>query len=207
MPHHTVAPSATHPSPSALDDAALLAMFTPHGTALYERAGGLRQALNLSDTDLEAAGVTAAEIHRLRAVRELGQRYVSSAIKHDEPLTSTTATRRALEARLRDHTHEVFACLFLTSRHVVIHYEEMFHGSIKCAVVHIRQVVKRALEVNAAAIIMAHNHVSGVAEPSDADHEITAKLRDALALVEVRLLDHFVIGNGEMVSFAERGYI
>ena len=122
-------------------------------------------------------------------------------------LTSPTATRRALSARLRDRARETFACLFLDNRHRVLAYDELFHGTIDGTAVYPREVAKRALAVNAPAVIAAHNHPSGVAEPSRSDRAITAKLRDALALVEVRLLDHFVIGDGEVVSFAERGWL
>ena len=202
--------SATAPTtdePQALDDAALLSLFTAAGAALCERAGGLRAALELPDADLELAGVDAFERHRLRAALELGTRYVAGAIDRGEPLTSPTKTRQALMARLRPRAHEVFACLFLTNRHAIISYEEMFRGTIDGASVYPREVVKRALELNAAAIVAAHNHPSGVAEPSTSDRAITAKLRDALALVDVRLIDHFVIGDGECVSFAERGWL
>ena len=193
--------------PAELDDDALLALFTAAGAALCRRAGGLRRTLELADTDLVGAGLSAGEIYRLRAALELGERFASSAIDRGEVLTSPTATRRALSARLRDRPHEVFACLFLTNRHAVIGDEEIFRGTIDGAPVYPREIAKRALELNAAAVVAAHNHPSGVAEPSRSDRAITSKLRDALALVEVRLLDHFVIGDGETVSFAERGWL
>ena len=110
-------------------------------------------------------------------------------------------------ARLRAYPHEVFASLFLDNRHQVIEYEELFTGTIDGASVHPREVVKRALYHNAAAVIFAHNHPSGVAEPSKADRSITSRLTAALALIDVRVLDHFVIGDGEVVSFAERGWV
>jgi len=197
----------TAPAPAHLDDAALLSAFTRSGAALYQRAGGLRGALDLPDAELAAAGVTKGEIRRLRTALELGRRYISGAVSRGETLTSPAATSRALEARLRARAHEVFACLFLTTRHQVIGYEEMFRGTIDGATVYTREVAKHALALNAAAVIAAHNHPSGVAEPSASDRAITSKLRDALALVEVRLLDHFVIGDGEVVSFAERGWL
>jgi len=117
------------------------------------------------------------------------------------------ATRRYLTSRLRHQPHEVFACLFLDNRHRMIRYEELFHGTIDGASVHPRQVVRRALHHNAAALIFAHNHPSGVAEPSRADEQITRRLKDALGLIDVRVLDHFVIGDGQAVSFAERGLL
>jgi DNA repair protein RadC len=108
--------------------------------------------------------------------------------------------------QLRDRPYEVFACLFLDTRHRVIAFEELFRGTIDGASVHPRELVRRALEHNAAAVILAHNHPSGVAEPSAADRQITTRLKDALALVDVRVLDHCVVGD-EIVSFAERGLL
>ena len=117
------------------------------------------------------------------------------------------ATREFLRARLRDRDHEVFCCLFLDNRHRVICFDEVFRGTIDGASVHPREVVKLALSRNAAAVILAHNHPSGVAEPSQADELITGRLRDALALVDIRVLDHIVVGDGACVSFAERGLL
>jgi len=119
-------------------------------------------------------------------------------------ITSPQASIDYLRLRLAGRRREHFACLFLDTRHRVIAYEELFHGTIDGASVHPREVVRRALEHNAAALILAHNHPSGVAEPSEADRRITQRLRDALALVEIRVLDHIVVGD-ETVSFAERG--
>jgi DNA repair protein RadC len=110
-------------------------------------------------------------------------------------------------ARLRDYPHEVFTCLFLDNRHRVIAYDELFHGTINGATVHPREVVKRCLQYIAAALILAHNHPSGVAEPSQADIKLTQRLQDALNLIDVRVLDHVVIGDGESVALAEQGLI
>ena len=118
---------------------------------------------------------------------ELATRYLEERIHRSDALTSPVHTSRFLCARLRSRPHEVFACLFLDNRHRVICFEEMFRGTIDGASVHPREVAKRALELNAAALIAAHNHPSGVAEPSLSDRSITDKLRDALALVDVRL--------------------
>ena len=122
-------------------------------------------------------------------------------------LTSPEATRDFLKLKLYGLPHEVFACLFLDNRHRVIRYEELFQGTIDGASVHPREVVRRALETNAAAVIFAHNHPSGVAEPSQADLRITQRLKDALALIEVRVLDHLIIGEGPGTSLAERGLL
>ena len=129
------------------------------------------------------------------------------ALLRGDALTSPTDTQRYLQARLRGYPHEVFACVYLDNRHRVIQYEELFRGTINGASVHPREVVKSALRHNAAALILAHNHPSGIAEPSSADELLTQRLRDALALVDVRVLDHIIIGDGKPVSFAERGLI
>ena len=135
------------------------------------------------------------------AVLEKRMRY------HDVTLSSPADTRAYLRLRLAHLEHEIFACLFLDNRHRVIEYAELFRGTIDGASVHPREVVKAALAHNAAAVILAHNHPSGVAEPSQADLHLTRRLREALGLVDIRVLDHLVIGDGEAVSFAERGLL
>ncbi len=138
---------------------------------------------------------------------ELSRRYLFDEISGRDVLTSPEATRQYLKARLRAYPHEVFACLFLDNRHRVIEYRELFRGTIDGASVHPREVVREAMRWNAAAVIFAHNHPSGVAEPSQADLRITQRLREALDLVDVRVLDHFVVGEGGGTSFAERGLL
>jgi DNA repair protein RadC len=123
-----------------------------------------------------------------------------------QPLTSPNDSKDYVRLRLAEREHEVFAVLFLDNRHSVIQYEEMFRGTIDGTSVHPREVVKSALAHNAAAVILAHNHPSGVAEPSQADMAITNRLKDALALIDVRVLDHLVVGE-TVVSLAERGLI
>jgi DNA repair protein RadC len=202
----------------ALSDAELLAVFVRSGVrghtaldvsrALLTRFGDLRATL---DADREAfcrvPGLGDAGFVALQAALELGRRYLESRLRRGTPLSSPTDTRRFLTARLRRHEHEVFACLFLDNRHRLIHFEELFHGTVNGASVHPRVIAKRALHHNAAAVIIAHNHPSGVAEPSHADRAITDRIRDAMALIDVRLMDHFVVGDGEIVSFAERGWL
>jgi DNA repair protein RadC len=131
------------------------------------------------------------------------------AIKHraGRPLTNPEATRNYLRLRLADYQNEVFGAVFLNNRHRIITVRELFQGTIDGASIHPRVVVQQALSVNAAALVFYHNHPSGVAEPSHADEAITRRLRDALALVDVRVLDHFVVSAGESVSFAQRGLI
>ena len=134
-------------------------------------------------------------------------RYLLEAVKRGKPLESPQDTQRYLQSTLRDKPNEVFACLFLDSRHRVIAFEELFHGTIDGATVYPRVVAERALKLRAAAIIVAHNHPSGVCEPSMADQAITRRLKDALDLLDIRLLDHFVVGEGQPVSMAARGMI
>ena len=122
-------------------------------------------------------------------------------------MSSPDDTRQYILAHLRPYEYEVFACLFLDNQHRVISFDEMFTGTIDGASVHSREVVKAALKHNAAAVIFAHNHPSGVAEPSQADRRITEKLTASLALVDIRVLDHVVVGDLEVISFAERGYL
>ncbi|MEZ5586273.1 MAG: DNA repair protein RadC [Sedimenticolaceae bacterium] len=122
-------------------------------------------------------------------------------------ITRPDDAKDLVKLRLAEHKAEVFAVLFLDNRHGVLAFEEMFRGTIDGASVHPREVVRRALHHNAAAVILSHNHPSGVAEPSQADQAITTRLRDALALIDVRTLDHLVVGSSGVVSFAERGLI
>lgn len=204
--------------PAALSDAELLAIFLRTGIAgcsavdlareLLGDFGGLRPLLA---ADREAfssrRGLGPAKFAQLQAVLEMARRHLDEQLVHGEALTSSAATRRYLQVRLRDLPHEVFACLFLDNRHRVLAFEELFRGTIDGASVYPREVVKTALAHNAAALILAHNHPSGVAEPSRADTRLTERLRDALALVDIRVLDHVIVGDGEPVSFAERGLL
>jgi len=137
----------------------------------------------------------------------LSRRYLEEEIKDRDLLTSPETTRAYLKAQLYHHAREVFACVFLDNRHRVIRCEELFHGTIDGANVHPREVVRRALELHASAVIFAHNHPSGVTEASQADLRITQRLKDALALVDVRVLDHFIVGEGDAASLAEQGFL
>src|SRR3989338_7908143 len=178
----------------ALSDAELLAIFLRTGiqgkTAvdlgrdLLSRYQGLRTLLELDLHELSRnAGVGATKYVQLQAALELGRRYLETSLRRDTALASPGDTRNYLKARLRAYPHEVFACLFLDNRHRVICFEELFNGTIDGASVHPREVLRRALYHNAAALILAHNHPSGIAEPSAADKAITRRLQDALALV------------------------
>ena len=125
----------------------------------------------------------------------------------DQAFTSPSATRDYLRLQLSERQQEVFCCLFLDSQHRLIEYQELFVGTIDGCSVYSREVVKAALKVNAAAVIFAHNHPSGVAEPSEADQRITDRLKEALALIDIRVLDHLIVGDSSVVSFAERGLL
>ncbi len=152
-------------------------------------------------------GLGPARWAELQAALELVRRHHLERLRHGPSLTSPRAARDFLVARLRDRDQEVFCCLFLDSRHRLIAFEELFDGTIDGASVHPREVVKQALRRNASAVILAHNHPSGVAEPSQADEIITVRLRDALALVDIRVLDHLIVGDGTCSSLAERGVL
>ena len=201
-----------------LSDAEILAIFLRTGTRgrtaldlarqLLGEFGGLRPLLDAGQSRFcRTRGLGAARYAELRACLEIGRRYLEARLNRGESLCSPEDTRRYLIATLRGYPHEVFACLFLDNRHRLICLEEMFRGTIDGASVHVREVVVRALDMNAAAVIAAHNHPSGIAQPSEADKLLTRRLQDALALVDVRLLDHFIIGDGETTSFAEWGLL
>ena len=203
---------------TALSDAELLAIFLRTGKPgcsavdlardLLTRYGSLRQLLESDQASFCAGpGLGMAKYTQLQAVLEMSRRYLGETLQRGSALQSVADTRRYLTAKLRHHPHEVFACLFLDNRHQVIVFEELFYGTIDGASVHPRQVVKRALHHNAAALILAHNHPSGIAEPSRADEEITLRLKNALDLIDVRVLDHFIVGDGTVLSFAERGLL
>ena len=203
---------------AALSDAELLAIFLRTGVTgcsavdlarrLLVEFGGLRQLLEAELGEFSAhLGLGPAKYAQLQAVLEMGRRHLAETLKRESALESPQAVRDYLKARLRHEPHEVFGCLFLDSKHRVLAYENLFHGSIDGASVYPRQVVKRALAHNAAALILTHNHPSGVAEPSQADRLLTQQLKSALALVEVRVLDHFIVGDGEPLSLAEHGWL
>ncbi len=202
---------------AALTDAELLAIFlrtgSPGRTAvdlareLLGRFGGLRALLRAGREDFCAVhGLGEAKYAQLQAGLELARRHLAEALAGREALKDPAAVRRLLQARLRDREHETFAALFLDNQHRVIAFDELSHGTIDGASVYPREVIKAALKHGAAAVIFAHNHPSGVAEPSSADRTLTERLKAALAQVDIRVLDHFVVGE-QVVSFAERGWI
>ncbi|KFI09603.1 JAB domain-containing protein [Vibrio coralliilyticus] len=204
--------------PQSLTDAELLAIFLRTGTQgmnvlqlsdkLLKDLGSLRRLFAASKEEFcQHKGLGEAKYVQLQAVLEMTQRYLSETLQRGEALISPQQTKLYLSSILRDRQREAFYILFLDNQHRVIKDEVMFEGTIDAASVYPREVVKRALEHNAAALILAHNHPSGVAEPSQADRRITQRISDALALVDIRVLDHFVVGDGDVISFAERGWI
>jgi DNA repair protein RadC len=204
--------------PATLSDAELLAIFLRTGVSgktavdlardLLQAWGGLRPLLESHQAEFcRHHGLGAATYAQLQAVLEIARRHLQEQLQREDALENPEATRHYLTSRLRHLGHEVFACLFLDNRHRVIAFEELFRGTIDGASVHPREVVKCALHHNAAALILAHNHPSGVAEPSRADIQLTRRLTEALALVDIRVLDHLVIGDSGGTSFAERGLL
>jgi DNA repair protein RadC len=204
--------------PAALSDAELLAIFLRVGCVgksavdlareLLVEYGGLRPLLEASQVDFcKGLGLGTAKYAQLQAVLEMARRHLSATLKTGDLLSSPQAVRDYLRAQLRHRQREIFAVLFLDNQNRLIAYEELFQGTIDGASVHPREVVKQALARNAAAVIFAHNHPSGIAEPSAADQRITRRLQDALELVDIRVLDHLIVGDGEIASFAERGLL
>lgn len=202
----------------ALTDAELLAIFLRVGVAGASAVDLARGMLNeygslaaLLSADCKrfckTRGLGTAKYAQLQAILEMARRHTEEELKVEGVLTDPDATRRYLAMKLARLPHEVFACIFLDNRHRVIAFEEMFRGTIDGASVYPREVVKTALGYNAAAVVFAHNHPSGVAEPSGADRTITKRLVDALSLVDIRVLDHFILAHDQHTSFAERGLI
>ena len=204
--------------PSVLTEAELLAILLQTGVRghsaldvareLLIEFGSLRGLLTAERVRLCAArGLGPARYVVLQAALELARRHYQELMNSGSTLVNPHAVREFLQMRLRDLPYEVFCCLWLDKRHRVISFDELFRGTLDGATVHTREVVKQALARNAASVIVAHNHPSGLAEPSVADQMITVRLKESLALVDVRLIDHLVIGDGVCESFAERGLL
>jgi DNA repair protein RadC len=204
--------------PSALTDAELLAIFLRTGTPgksavdlareLLHDFGSLKALLSADQRRFCLGnGLGEAKYTQLQAVMEMARRHFKESLQRGDVLSSPDITRAYLSAQLRGYSYEVFACLFLDNQHRVIQLTELFRGTIDAASIYPREVAKQALHHNAAAVIFAHNHPSGIAEPSLADKHITEKLKQAMALFDIRVLDHFIIGDGEPYSFAEHGLI
>lgn len=175
---------------------------------LLRTTGGLRPLLASKAALLgEIPGIGPANIARLVAAVELGRRYIETPARRMQQLQSPRDAAHCFKARLADLPYEVFACVYLDSRHRVIEFEPLFRGTIDGASVYAREVLRRALYHNAAAVIVGHNHPSGSCEPSEADRRITARLRQSLALLDIPLLDHLIVAPTEHLSLAERGWL
>ncbi|NUF49135.1 RadC family protein [Gilliamella sp. ESL0250] len=201
-----------------LSDAELLALFLRTGTRnlpvlelsqkLLNEFGSVYHLINASHNDFcQKKGLGTAKYTQLKAVVELSHRYLKVKMTKENSLTSPTLTHHYLASRLANKDQEVFMVIFLDNQNHVIYSEEMFIGTYNCVEVHPREIARRALQHNAAALILAHNHPSGVSEPSQADRILTQKIEQVCDLIDIRIVDHIVIGKGEYVSFAERGWI
>jgi len=203
---------------SALTNVELLAIFLRTGVQgktaldlaqdLLTDFGDLRSLLGADHHRFcQAKGLGSAKFVQLQACVELSRRYLRECLQRGDVLSNPDDTRNYLMSELSGRVYEVFACLFLDNKHRVIKFDELFYGTIDGASVYPREVVRRALQHNAAAVIFAHNHPSGIAEPSDADIAITRRLKEALQMIDIRVLDHIVIGDGYGISLAEQGFI
>ncbi len=203
---------------AVLSDAELLAIFLRTGCAgksavdiareLLSKFGGLRPLIDAGEKEFcESRGIGSAKYAQLQAVMELARRHLSEQLQFGDAMSSAESAKQYVSAHLRHRRQEVFAVMFLDSQHQLLAFEEMFFGTIDGASVYPREIVKKALSHNAAAVILAHNHPSGITEPSQADMRITERLQAALELIDVRVLDHFVVGNAEVLSFAQHGLL
>ncbi|USE36889.1 DNA repair protein RadC [Endozoicomonas sp. SCSIO W0465] len=204
--------------PSALTEAELLALLLRTGhqgmnvmalaSHLLEQFGGLEKLLTTRHQRLMSVkGLGPAKATQLSAILELCRRVLREKVATSDIITSPKSTREYLQLHFQGLQREEFACLFLDTRHRVIVLETLFQGTLNTATVHPREVVKQALALNAASLILCHNHPSGDPEPSQADIRMTQRLKEALALVDVQVLDHMIVGQGELLSMAERGLV
>jgi DNA repair protein RadC len=203
---------------AALSDAELLAILLRIGkkgkTAvdlareLLMEFGGLRCLLDAEKKAVcQYSGIGIAKYTQIHAALELAKRHLLQTLKYKDVLNDSTATKQYLTANLRHRKQEVFAAIFLNRHNQVIGYEELFFGTIDSSAVHPREIVKKALSYNAAGIIFAHNHPSGISTPSSADKQLTTHLAKALYLVDTKVLDHIIIGEGDTFSFAEKNLV
>jgi len=201
----------------ALSDAELLAIFLRTGVKgksavdlardLLTEFGSLRQLLSADlKTFSQAKGLGSAKYAQLQACLEMTRRFLRESLEREGPLSNPNDAKRFLLMCMRDYAKEVFACLFLDTKNRVIEFEELFVGSLHNAEVHPREVVKQALKHNANSVILAHNHPSGDCKPSQSDIEITHTLRDALSLMDIKVLDHLIIGD-DVISLAALGHM
>ena len=201
---------------SALSDAELLAIFLrtgTHGLSAVELArtlliqfGDLHSLFQANQhTFCEKKGLGNAKYAQLQAVLEMSRRYLEADIKKGDALHNPKQTQRYLQSQLQHHPNEVFAVLFLDSKNRILKYQELFYGSINSAAVYPREILRQAIHHNAASLILAHNHPSGTPQPSQHDIDITQKITTALKLIDIRTLDHIIVGHNQCFSFAEQG--
>lgn len=171
----------------------------------FDGIGGMLSAS--AEQLLQQPGMGPARVMQLQVVMEIARRYLEWELRREDGFTRPQMVRDYLTAQLRHQEREVFVVLLLDSQHRLLKYVELFQGTINAAPVYPREVLKLVMQYNAAAVILAHNHPSGVAEPSQADQQVTERLKRALGMIDVALLDHFIIGSGTPVSFAERGLL
>ena len=204
--------------PGALTDAELLALLLRTGCQgmnvidlsdhLIQRFGGLSKLLNAEHSELsKIKGLGTAKITQLNAILELCRRVLTQKLNHSDTLNNPDATRHYLQLHFQGAEREQFACLLLDTRHRIIALETLFQGTIDSAAVYPREVVKLALRLNASAVILCHNHPSGDPTPSQADIRITERLKSALQLVDIQVLDHMIVGHGDILSMAEHGLL
>jgi DNA repair protein RadC len=202
----------------ALSDAELLAIFLRVGCAgksavdlareLLANFGGLRPLLESTQEEFcRGLGLGKAKYAQLQAVMEMSRRHLSASLQTGDVMSSPDKVRDFLRAKLRHHLREVFAVIFLDTQNQFVAYEEIFFGTLDAASIYPREIITRVLHYKSAAVIFAHNHPSGIAEPSQADQRITRRLQSALELIDVRVLDHMIVGNHEVMSFAEQGLL
>jgi DNA repair protein RadC len=201
----------------ALSDAELVAVLLRTGVRgksavdlareLLLKYRSITKLLNAGTQLTDVKGLGPAKTAQFAAAMELARRSAEETVREADALTSPGAVRDYLRLAIGARPHEVFLCIWLDAQHRAIKFDELFRGTLTQTSVYPREVVKMALSVNAAAVIFAHNHPSGVAQPSQADEMLTANLKEALALVEVKVLDHFIIAGNQAISFAERGLL
>lgn len=203
---------------TSLTDAELLALFLRTGTSgksvfilaqeLLQHFGSLHGLLNADlDEFRYVEGIGLAKFAQLKGIAELARRYHSVRVLGDNPLLNPEMTKDFLQSQLSDAEREIFMVIFLDNQHRVVKHSRMFSGTLRHVEVHPREIVREAIKVNAAAVILAHNHPSGCAEPSKADKDITERIIKCCQFMDIRVLDHFIVGRGEYVSLAERGWI
>lgn len=203
---------------AALSDAELLAILIRTGVRgktaldisreLISKFGSLRQIIGASlEQFSKTLGLGITKYVQIQAAKELSVRCLRENVERGNALENPHAVQRYLSSKLRSYPYEVFSCVFLDNRHRFISFKELFYGSINEATVYPRELIREVYQTNAAAIILAHNHPSGVAKPSEADKRITQEIKSILSVIDVRLLDHIIVGDGQITSFASEGLL